>query len=599
MALLVWLPLMGNLENKGLKNVGTSTLGTITYENGKLGQAARIGSGTQVQNGISIDSNLLEDLGSEYSCSVWVKPTGAHVHYEGAILSSGNWNKKKWAFGIGQNNTTIDPFGPSYNIKVPCTVPVDEWTHIASTVKDNIATIYKNGVQVGTYNFGNLVLESDATNTTIGRETYASGYFSFNGCIQDIRIYDHALSPLEVKEISKALVLHLPLDREGLGSPNLIINSKNIKKSHLESGNEYIALNVGQSYMDIESGTQVTLSFDLELKYVNSGTSSAHRITIYNTNNKGPKQLSNVNWEFRDHGYNVGDTIKTRVSVTTTIVDRANATSDNNYIEFYSTYNTGNVFSVSNLKLELGDKATPWCPNEADDLYTAYHCDDVIHDISGYNYPVIGTNITYDSDTPRYQACAVLDGTSYIKIDTNEWMVHGAKALTWSIWAYSDDWSTETDGGRLISCTESGGFNIEGGASGYLRVPFYVFKDSEGSSKGYVYYNSSIQLASLTPGWHLFTTTYSTSEINTYVDGTLTYSYSYTSYGIGFNKNARLFLGCEANTANPGGSKFVGKLSDFRLYYSTLSAENVYNLYTVGASLSDTGVLFSNEVSEV
>ena len=83
------------------------------------------------------------------------------------------------------------------------------------------------------------------------------------------------------------------------------------------------------------------------------------------------------------------------------------------------------------------------------------------------------------------------------------------------------------------------------------------------------------------------------------MDGILTYSYSYTSYGIGFNKNARLYLGCEANSANPYAPYFKGKLSDFRLYYTTLSAEDVYNLYAVGASLSDTGVLFSNEVSEV
>jgi len=98
-------------------------------------------------------------------------------------------------------------------------------------------------------------------------------------------------------------------------------------------------------------------------------------------------------------------------------------------------------------------------------------------------------------------------------------MVSGAQALTWSIWAYSDDWSAETDVGRLISCTENGGFNLGGGASGYLQAPFYVLKNSEGSSKGYVYTNSAIELANLTPGWHLFTTTYSTSEIRTYVDG--------------------------------------------------------------------------------
>lgn len=176
-------------------------------------------------------------------------------------------------------------------------------------------------------------------------------------------------------------------------------------------------------------------------------------------------------------------------------------------------------FYVKNVKVEYGGKATAWCPNEADDLYMAYHCDDVIHDTSGYCYPTIGTDVTYDSDSPRYSACSVFDGSSYIKIDMNEWMVSSARALTWSLWAYSDDWTAETDGGRIISCTESGGFNLEGGATGYLRVPFYLYKNEDKSSAGYVYTNSAIKLANLTPGWHLFTTTYSTSEIRTYVDG--------------------------------------------------------------------------------
>lgn len=105
------------------------------------------------------------------------------MHYEGAIISSGNWNGKKWAFGVNQNNTSVDMFGPSYNRYINCAIPINEWTHLVSIFKNNVGTLYKNGEYVGTYNFGNVVLESDAANTTIGRETYANGYFAFNGDI--------------------------------------------------------------------------------------------------------------------------------------------------------------------------------------------------------------------------------------------------------------------------------------------------------------------------------------------------------------------------------------------------------------------------------
>lgn len=144
---------------------------------------------------------------------------------------------------------------------------------------------------------------------------------------------------------------------------NLIIDSLNKTVSHLESGNEYIAIDLGQSYMDVPGGTTVTISFDLEIKYVTQST----YFQVYNTNNKGPKQITGVNIGSKVFGgAAVGDTIKKRVSLTTTIVDRDSPTATKNYMEFYSTYNTGNVFKVSNLKMELGSVATPWIPNESD-----------------------------------------------------------------------------------------------------------------------------------------------------------------------------------------------------------------------------------------
>ena len=149
---------------------------------------------------------------------------------------------------------------------------------------------------------------------------------------------------------------------------NLVLNSINIGISHLESGNEYIDLNLGQSYMDITHGTKVTISFDLELKYI----TETNYFYVYNTNDKGPKQISGMNIGSQVFsGHTVGETIKKRVSATTIIVDRSDEIKkDDNYIEFYTIYGSGNVFKISNIKIELGDTPTPWCPNETDDIYT-------------------------------------------------------------------------------------------------------------------------------------------------------------------------------------------------------------------------------------
>ena len=47
MGLLVWIPCVsGDCHNQGTLNVDMETIGTIIYEDGKLGKAAKIGTGT-------------------------------------------------------------------------------------------------------------------------------------------------------------------------------------------------------------------------------------------------------------------------------------------------------------------------------------------------------------------------------------------------------------------------------------------------------------------------------------------------------------------------------------------------------------------------
>ena len=150
-----------------------------------------------------------------------------------------------------------------------------------------------------------------------------------------------------------------------IGGRNYILNSGGTLANHLESGNEYIAINVGQSYMNIEDGTTVTISFDLAMKVHTNNPS----LLVYNSNNKGPKQVSNKKVDFPDSFKTADDEIHyTRAFVVTTIYDRniEEVTTQDNFIEFYSEYGTGNVFSISNLKLEKGTKATDWTPAPED-----------------------------------------------------------------------------------------------------------------------------------------------------------------------------------------------------------------------------------------
>ena len=140
MSLQVWLPLTKDLRQQGLSNINITTMGTLSFVDGKLGKAIDFNNSTSSNNAIIIDSNLCEELGTEYSAAVWVYPFGSHIDYNGCIISSGNWNtpNKRWSFGLSKDNSQVDVFGFNYNTYVNCNIPINNCT--------NITCVHKNGI---------------------------------------------------------------------------------------------------------------------------------------------------------------------------------------------------------------------------------------------------------------------------------------------------------------------------------------------------------------------------------------------------------------------------------------------------------------------
>jgi len=96
----------------------------------------------------------------------------------------------------------------------------------------------------------------------------------------------------------------------------------------------------------------------------------------------------------------------------------------------------------------------------------------------------------------------------------------------------------------------------------------------------------------------MFTFVYTTSGHMTYIDGELHHTYTNQNYGIRFNTFARLFLGCEANGASASTPYLTGKESDFRLYYTALSSEDILDLYEVTASADRDNNFYTYEYVE-
>lgn len=72
-------------------------------------------------------------------------------------------------------------------------LPTAQWVHLAAVLKGDYATLYVNGVAVGSvFNVPMNPIDFTATQSYIGKSQYADPLF--NGRVDDFRVYNHALS---------------------------------------------------------------------------------------------------------------------------------------------------------------------------------------------------------------------------------------------------------------------------------------------------------------------------------------------------------------------------------------------------------------------
>ena len=555
MSLLVWLPLTGDIHNQGLLNVTTSAFGSLTYEDGKIGQAVRIGSGSgTVNKGVEINSNLITNLGTEYSCSVWVKPTGNHTNYEGCIISSGNWNTNTWSFGLNQTNTQVSVMQRGYNNYIACDVPVNTWTHLVSTAKNGVAKLYKNGVYIGSKNIANPELISDANFTRIGNASYTN-YFTFNGLISDVRIYNEELSPKQIKLLSQGLVLHYPLsDPYAEGTTNLLpLNSQNFTETGVGAGSYLYNTSIHGSY---------TLSGYITCRSTDKAWTNP-RVTLRIGYSDGTFTV------VADSSVIVMDGKERYFSLTATSNTSKTVTSVNGWILDHSSGTTGKDATIRCAQLEMKDHATPYTPSTRNE--------NIIYDVSGYcNNGTINGALTISNNTPKYRFATIFDGnTASIKIPFND-MVKD-RNYTISVWTYKSQIGTKTYQTILGG---PGGFELEA-RSGSGTDPLFRIHNWGGGTTPYEFNK-----------WYHFCFVHTDTNSKLYINGELKITGSYNNVPTG-----NYFIGAW-NTATQ--QNFDGLMSDFRIYTTALSADDILELYNTPVHLTSNGALLtSGELTEV
>jgi len=180
--------------------LGTCTdgLSTSAWNNGETGKinSAMSFDGTDDYIDAGTDSSL--NITDALTMEAWFIPSGSSV--TNTIIGRSSWTDSFWLFYNATNEVIEVNLEGVLNYSWEATFPKNEWNHVVVTYdKDagsNNFAIYKNGFLVKQRTLtGSIGLP--ATSLRIGSTTGTQ--YNFNGLIDEVKIYNYALAPLQVK----------------------------------------------------------------------------------------------------------------------------------------------------------------------------------------------------------------------------------------------------------------------------------------------------------------------------------------------------------------------------------------------------------------
>lgn len=583
--LSVWLPLNGDLHNQGLSNITAINNGATVDNNGKIGKCYSFDGNDDFINLGNIGSYF---DGSAFSICFWIysleNKTRAAVFSSYGLSSTSNF------FGLElnsssnnycNNNLRFDWLG-SDTYSPDDFVTYDAWTHICVTYDGvNQIKMYKNGALIQT---STRVLNAIPVGNTyyLGRDS-RTGSTAFNGKLNDFRIYDHCLSPRECKQVSTALVLHYPLAMPG--QENIIANtSHEIVCTYPASGTKDYYFVKTKS---VPNETQYTLSFEarstVDGDHLRTHFYSPNTTTTCESSQGIIKTASDGNMDFtlttEWRRYWVVYTQTETTAIKSVICPRL--CSPASYPSSQS--GTGTVY-VRNQKLEHGSHPTPWIPNPTDAEYSALGFNDGIeYDVSGYghNSTKVGA-VVASADTPRYSTSSSFDGSSYIINNTST--IHLSNEFTIAWWGKVNSWQKKWEGMFLLQNTPAlqSGNNVDrilsclhGSTQGVMDLAIR----QAGGNAGFDHYSWPYIIGE----WAYYACTYKAGVVRMYKDGSQTYTATIQDNS---SNDYYFTIGRRNNNCDC-------QMSDFRIYTTALSADDILELYHTPITLANNGVLMT------
>lgn len=583
MSLQIWLPFNGHYKNQGL-------LGDVQINNDAPSFINDTEKGSVCSGGslkISAEQAKILFSPNEFSFSCWVKPISASDNGCTLFGNDGMEPPNNREFTIFLYPTTLDFHYSWQNESDTDTVAgtmisnffiLNKWTHVAITYKNKTINIYKNGILYRTET-------SNVTKRTQFFETRLMSNLS-NINLSDYRVYNHCLSPLEIKQLSVGLIGHYPLNQFEKSSKNLINNSKSLSNwigydektsNGMFSIAKFTYTNINDRYIDmcysgtlnVESNTYYTFSF-----FAKASSNLTFRSYFYNNNNPDGYAIVSAKNSIGNTSTNSDGAIDTSAI---TIWKRywiiwktgPHVTLPLSLIlaRFINTSNSkGDTIWIYAPKLEKGYNENPqWTPGFGDGDWPQ-----IEYDISGLtnNIPLSeDINPLFVSDTARYSGSYNFNEVGQT-IGTRE-HIKPTKNVSISAWVKSSRIDTVTEPNVDVD-----GINIYVNNSGIIHL-VGTFGDL----------NSGV---SCIDTWTHACGTYDGTTVKLYVNGVLKSSKSYSS-DLKYVKGAAI--------SSDSKSGITCKVSDFRIFSTALKDDYITDLYNMGAAVSS-GTLAAYELNE-
>lgn len=554
MAMIHWWPLIDNTRDQiTLTNLTNSGATTIT--SGKFGKAYSFNGTSGVCLSHAYSNNL--DPNS-FSFSFWVRLSSSWTGW-GQVFTIGkkgtSWTDIR--AGVDISSDKIPYFSMSdgtnytaYNGPHHTALSTGIWYHIAGSVNNKVMSMYINGAPVATaspYTASFTPKFSDATIISIGGNSSEVGECD----ITDVRVYDHTLSQAEAKELSKAKIIHYTFN------DTLAENTINLLPLSAQNITVNPSLNAGSpvSYTITSGLTQgATYTLSANVARMPTDTSTGPRLTILLDYTDGTRdQLGNatntMGSSFPTDGNNYFYSVTLKANSAKTLKQIGGWVLDHSS-------GSGKNMIMWGAQLEAKDHPTPYTTSSRDA--------NIVNE--AMPIPATGVNINLTSDAGVGSYSLNSTGSTYISSTVTGDISQGVTASMW-----------------LKDVTTSGSYVAFADINSKLAFGFYnnqCILSCGGLQKPTANFSSLWKNGE----WnHVVVRKDAAGNHTCFINGVET---SYNSATNEWSHTAYNVVGARYNSGVYE-RQIVGKMSDFRMYMTALSNDDIKRLYKTRAYVTD------------